>query len=153
MGCGSSKSTVDQQQQLHGVLENQMTTLVTMQQQQILKQKQMMQSDPDCKHLMEKQMEIQKTMMEAISRGDTNASAQAQYDMLELMINPKMTNMMMPDSSLLDGSGALGGRTIMKMQGQRVGNPFSNTISRDGPIIQMKGRRVGNPFNNNMTAY
>lgn len=72
------------------------------------------------------------------------------------MKNPKMTNMMMPDFSDLSslaGAGALGGRPIMEMQGQHVGNPFKNSTIRDSPIFQMNGSRVGNPFNNNMAAY
>ncbi len=165
MGCASSKAAfaTSQQNRMHQMMQNQMSAVTSMQQQHISKQQQMMRDDPECKHLMDKQMEIQKRTLEAMSRGDASSSLQAQNDMMELMKNPKMMTLMMPDLSLMTKMGnvhqgvnaapvvsegippapmhnAAYDAQFFGMQQQAM---MQNNIAVGGPILQSKGRRFG----------
>lgn len=69
MGCTSStpvdKIQEDQQKRLNNIMANQFTMMAEMQQKQLIKQQQMIREDPECKNLMDRQIDIQKRILEA----------------------------------------------------------------------------------------
>ena len=85
------------------LMSHMMSNVAAMQQQQLAKQQQMMQSDPECRQLMERQAGLQSQLLAATTTGDANASMQAQMQMAELMKNPKYLEMMMPDMNGMRG--------------------------------------------------
>ena len=56
------------------LMSHMMLNVAAMQQQQLAKQQQMMQSDPECRQLMERQAGLQSQLLAATTTGDANAS-------------------------------------------------------------------------------
>lgn len=99
MGCTSSTPVIqeDQQKRLNNIMANQFTMMAEMQHKQLIKQQQMIREDPECKNLMDRQIDIQKKILEASTQGDSAAVMKCQQEYVELMQNPKYAEMMLPD--------------------------------------------------------
>ena len=142
--CAMSKNVAEQRQQgAVAMQQQQMQLAVAMQQQQLATQQQMMRDDPECKQLMDKQMDIQKRILEAASRGDANASIQIQQEYVELMKNPKFMKMMTPDIS------ALKKMTKMNFNTKTNGSQATNTTAFVGGMLPLSGQTetYNGPYN------
>lgn len=94
MGCASSSSAAAVQERNQNQLSDVMQMAMQMQQQMVEKQQQMTQDDPECKHLMERQMALQQKFLAATQTGDQSAMTQTQSEMLELSKHPKYMKVM-----------------------------------------------------------
>ena len=99
--CTSKQPAVDRraermQERQTNMMQNMMQNVTQMQQQTLAHQQQMIRDDPDCKVLMDRQMEIQQKMLAAMQSGDQSALARAQSESIELQQNPKYMKLMMP---------------------------------------------------------
>lgn len=118
--CVSANEAIQTRQ--NDMMNDMMTQMVNIQHQQVTKQQQMIRDDPECKALMDKYTLLQKRALEAV--GDTNASLQVQAEMMDLMKNPKMMKMIMPDMSVL--------KTVRRTQGGAFGATTTTTSTSTG---------------------
>lgn len=95
--CSSAASTINavnartEQQHI-----NMFQQVAQMQQQQQAQQEQMMRDDPECRALMDRQMQLQQRGLAALQSGDHGALTRIQAENMELLQNPKYMKMMMP---------------------------------------------------------
>jgi hypothetical protein len=97
MGCATSRmAAVPTNQTGEKMMQNLMQNLTQMQQENLARQQQIMQDDPECKELMDRSMAINQKVLAAFQSGDQAALARAQSENLELQKHPKYMKMMMP---------------------------------------------------------
>jgi hypothetical protein len=93
MGCGSSRSIPIQQNENLQMMDMMRIVQVALRQ-RTAKQAQMVRDDPECKVLLDRQMDLQSRGMQAAKKGDQNALIQIQAEYMELCKNPKYMKMM-----------------------------------------------------------
>ena len=96
MGCGTSRMAAVNTNATEKMMQTMMQNVTQMQQEQLARQQQIMQDDPECKELMDRLMAINQKIIAAFQSGDQAALARAQSENLELQKHPKYMKLMMP---------------------------------------------------------
>mmetsp|Transcript_11291 Transcript_11291/g.14160 ORF Transcript_11291/g.14160 Transcript_11291/m.14160 type:complete len:157 (+) Transcript_11291:180-650(+) len=127
MGCASSsqKSHVVHQTRQDDLLSNMMNNVASIQSAHLQKQQMMIQNDPECKTLYEKQLDINKRALEATMKGNGGADVMLgiQKEYAELYQHPKWVKMMTPDISNFNMSHNVNAMPF----GVSMGNPSTTT--------------------------
>jgi len=147
MGCGTSRSIPilhDENVQMY----NMMKMMQEMMEQRVARQAQMVRDDPECKALLDRQIDLQSKGAQAAARGDQAALLQIQMEYMELCKHPKFMTMMMPEQHTFTTSsdGRTTGGFGMPMNGFGMNpdnqngnncNPFINFMSAMTPQRDM----------------